>query len=158
LALTGALTGWFAGILATPLSKKEGQRFNELAKVISGFVSGYLLSKVDPLVGALFQIPASGRSMITDPYVAKQALVTLSSFFTALLFVLGGRLYWTNPNDVSVLDGQRGAAGKSLSTAPYAWAHNDQFPSWDSPRICRVDSYLASRFGCGLVARRQNWP
>jgi hypothetical protein len=118
LALTGALTGWFAGILATPLSKKEGQRFNELAKVISGFVSGYLLSKVDPLVGSLFQLPASGRPMITDPYVAKQALVTLSSFFTALLFVVGGRLYWTNPNDVSVLDGPRGAAGKSLSTAP----------------------------------------
>ena len=33
LALTGGLIGWVVGILATPLSDAEDQRFGELAKV-----------------------------------------------------------------------------------------------------------------------------
>jgi hypothetical protein len=95
LALTGALIGWVVAILATPLSKDEGDRFGELAKIISGFVSGYLLSKVDPLIGALFAAPANGPAVITNPHVAEEVLITLISFFIALLFVFGGRLYWS---------------------------------------------------------------
>ncbi|MEO8547248.1 MAG: hypothetical protein ABI422_02655 [Sphingomicrobium sp.] len=95
LAVFGALLGWVVAILATPLSEGEGQRFGELAKVISGFVTGYLLSKLDPLVGALFSVGNDGRAVIADPNVAERVLITLISSFIALLFVFGGRLYWS---------------------------------------------------------------
>lgn len=98
LALTGALIGWVVGILATPLSDAEGRRFGELAKVISGFVSGYLLSKIDPLIDALLS-PDQGRALIMNVQVGEEVLTTLSSFFIALLFVFGGRMYWSPTDD-----------------------------------------------------------
>jgi hypothetical protein len=103
LALTGALIGWVVGILATPLSDAEGQRFGELAKVISGFVSGYLLSKLDPLVSAFLKPPAPGQPLALNAQTAQEVLLSLISFFIALLFVFGGRMYWSPDKDEAPL-------------------------------------------------------
>src|SRR4051794_5528670 len=83
LALTGGLIGWVVGILATPLSDAEDQRFGELAKVISGFVSGYLLSKLDPLVSAYLKAPTPGQPVAVNAPTGEEMLVTLVSFFIA---------------------------------------------------------------------------
>jgi uncharacterized membrane protein YeaQ/YmgE (transglycosylase-associated protein family) len=91
MALTAALLGWMIGILASPTTKEEKDQFGELAKVVAGFVSGYLLSKIDPLV-AMFLNPEHGQ--ILDPLVAMRLLVTLSSFFVTLVTVFAVRLFW----------------------------------------------------------------
>lgn len=95
LALTGAIAGWVAGVLAAPFSEHEKQQFGGLAKVISGFVTGYLLSKIDPLINALVK-PEGGQAAIMQYQTAEQILVTLSSFGIALLFVFNARLYWSS--------------------------------------------------------------
>lgn len=96
LALTGAIFGWVIGVLAAPLSPDEKHHFGELAKVISGFITGYVLSKLDPAIGALVGVqPGTARPMVMDRIIAEQILVTLSSFGIALLFVFNARLYWS---------------------------------------------------------------
>ncbi|MEG0861003.1 MAG: hypothetical protein RSD81_20770 [Pseudomonas sp.] len=52
IALLGALVGWALGILFAPFSTAEKEQFQGIAKVISAFVAGYLLSKAE----AFFQI------------------------------------------------------------------------------------------------------
>ncbi len=102
LALTAALVGWVVAILATPYSQDEKKRFSEFAKILSGVVTGFLLGKIGPLLDALTAVPANGSGApITHPHVAEQVLITLASFFIALLFVFGGRQYWSpKPNEV----------------------------------------------------------
>ena len=95
LALTAALVGWVVAILATPYSPDEERRFSEFAKILSGIVTGFLLSKIGPLLDALTRVPEGGRAAITQPRVAGEVLITLASFFIALLFVFGGRQYWS---------------------------------------------------------------
>lgn len=95
LALASAIVGWTVGVLATPFSKGEGKHFGDLAKVISGFFTGYLLSKIDPLVDRLFAAQPGGRGAMMDPQSAEQLLVALASFGIALLFVFNARLYWS---------------------------------------------------------------
>jgi hypothetical protein len=96
LALVGAIFGWITGVLAVPYSSTEKQHFGELAKVISGFVTGYLLSKVDPLINASFAVPREGAlpPLMEAPF-AEQVLILLASFGIALLFVFNARLYWS---------------------------------------------------------------
>ena len=62
--------------------------------MIAGFVSGYLLSKIDPLIGALVAVPAHGQATIMQPLVAERVLITLSSFLATLVTVFAVRLYW----------------------------------------------------------------
>ena len=95
LALTAALIGWVVAILATPYSDDERKSFSEFAKILSGIVTGFLLSKIGPLLDALTKVPEGGHAAITQPHVAEEVLVTLASFFIALLFVFGGRQYWS---------------------------------------------------------------
>lgn len=47
IALLGALVGWALGILFAPFSAAEKEQFQGIAKVISAFVAGYLLSKAE---------------------------------------------------------------------------------------------------------------
>jgi hypothetical protein len=48
--LLGASLGWVIGILFSPYDPKEQSAFGELAKLIYGFLSGYVLSKFDPVL------------------------------------------------------------------------------------------------------------
>src|SRR4051794_34424531 len=50
--MIGSITGWLLGILISPYGEDEKTQFSNYAKVVSAFISGYLLSKVDPIIGA----------------------------------------------------------------------------------------------------------
>ena len=94
LALLGGISGFILGIVAAPLTKKEAARFSEVGKVVSTFLSGYILSKLDPIITALVT-PRNGLpAPITAPPAAEQVMVTLAGAGLAFLFVLGARLYW----------------------------------------------------------------
>lgn len=99
LALLGGCLGWLTGILVVPLTKTEVSTFSVYAKVISGFVSGYALSKVDPLITHLLAIdPDSGVAPITQPYNAELGLTFLCSYLIALLVIFCARAYLSVPD------------------------------------------------------------
>jgi hypothetical protein len=95
LALTGAVLGWLLGVLVAPLNDREAKDFNVFIKVISGFITGYLLSKVDPLLAYLLAInPDTHAPVLAEKEVAERVLITLSSFGISLLTVFSIRAYW----------------------------------------------------------------
>lgn len=55
LCVLGALAGWIIGLLYSPFSEKEAEHFAFLGKTIAAFVSGYVVSKLDSLIGRLVE-------------------------------------------------------------------------------------------------------
>jgi MFS family permease len=53
LAVLGAVVGWALGMFFSPFDAADVQRFNFLGTAIATFISGYVLSKIDPLIAAL---------------------------------------------------------------------------------------------------------
>jgi hypothetical protein len=49
----GLALGWLLGILVSPYSTKEEQKFSEYAKVFGVFASGYLVAKTDQVIATL---------------------------------------------------------------------------------------------------------
>ena len=49
LVLVGGLLGWAAGILITPATQNEVEKFAEYGKALATFVTGYLVAKLDKL-------------------------------------------------------------------------------------------------------------
>jgi hypothetical protein len=45
--IIGALAGWVCAIVVTPYSVSEASKFGSVAKAVSAFLSGYVLSKLD---------------------------------------------------------------------------------------------------------------
>lgn len=85
--LSGAAIGWVAGILVSPYDPKEQSAFGDYAKVIYGFLSGYALSKLDPIISDA--IKTAGEKQIV---ICSFALV---SFLTAAALTYITRRYWT---------------------------------------------------------------
>jgi lysylphosphatidylglycerol synthetase-like protein (DUF2156 family) len=94
VALVCAIAGWIVGLLAAPTSLEEERHFSQLATAVSGFITGYVLSKVDPTIQYLFEVQEQGLARVTQPPYSQQVLVGLASFGIALLFVFNARLYW----------------------------------------------------------------
>jgi hypothetical protein len=143
LALVGAIFGWVAGMLAAPKSENEKQHFGELAKVISGFVTGYLLSKLDPVIAALLTIPKGARyAPIMEAAATEQVLITLASFGIALLFVFSGRLYWSSEGEE-----EEEAARKKREAAIDAWIGRQPEPNLSRSEAIRrlIEKGLAAQ-------------
>ena len=94
-AFVAAALGWLVGILIAPLSKNEEDRFGVIAKVISGFVTGYMVSKIDPLITELLKIDETGHAIVTQDLVAIRLLLAACSFLVAVLLVFNARAYWS---------------------------------------------------------------
>src|SRR4029077_494448 len=52
IVLLAIALGMLCGIMVTPISKEEGQIFETYTKYIFTFISGYLFSKIDPIITA----------------------------------------------------------------------------------------------------------
>lgn len=50
VGLGGVASGWLLGFLASPYERQEGQRFAKYASLISLFLSGYAIAKIDPVL------------------------------------------------------------------------------------------------------------
>jgi ABC-type Fe3+-siderophore transport system permease subunit len=104
LALLGGALGWLSAILISPLTKAEEKQFTSLAQILSGVLTGYILSKADPLITALLTIDkATGLAPIAVEKTALRALIALCSYVVALLLVFCARAYWSVRTDDSVL-------------------------------------------------------
>ncbi len=50
IGITGVVLGWLVGLLVSPYEGNEVDRFAALATAATSFVSGYLVSKIDPAI------------------------------------------------------------------------------------------------------------
>jgi hypothetical protein len=86
----GLAAGWAAGILLAPY-QSEQDRFREYVKVVSAFLTGYGVSKLDHLFSLWFD-PASGPIILSEAF-AVRALVCVTSFFLATVTTYVTRKY-----------------------------------------------------------------
>lgn len=89
VGVTGVVLGWVAGFLASPIGKPEGERFTSISGAIATFASGYLVSKLDPVVTALLVVP--GR--LATQAVAINVMVFISCFASGALIMYIVRQY-----------------------------------------------------------------
>ncbi|MFH2045488.1 MAG: hypothetical protein ABIK92_10125 [Pseudomonadota bacterium] len=55
ILIAACALGWVLGMVLSPDSKTEAKNFSTVGKGVSLFVSGYLVSKIDGLVTAVFE-------------------------------------------------------------------------------------------------------
>lgn len=79
VALLGALCGWIIGIAFAPFSAAEKEQFAAISSVVSAFLSGYVVSKVDRFIeGVLFPVNAASRESWTRVGIFTAALLLAS--------------------------------------------------------------------------------
>jgi hypothetical protein len=88
----GLTAGWAAGLLLAPY-ESEQERFREYAKLVSVFLTGYLVSKIDRLVELWFD-PDHGP-MLLRPLVAHRLLLCITSFLLAAVWTYVARKYFS---------------------------------------------------------------
>jgi hypothetical protein len=86
--MVGSVTGWLLGILISPYGEDEKTLFSNYAKVVSAFFSGYLLSKVDPIIGAIFD-----KNLVLQPVAGFRFGVFIGSLILFLIFTFATRQY-----------------------------------------------------------------
>ena len=89
-AAFGLAAGWLAGILFAPY-QSEQDRFREYVKLVSAFLTGYVVSKVDRLFELWFD-PAHGP-LLLDSIIAYRILICLTSFLLAAVSTYVARKY-----------------------------------------------------------------
>jgi len=88
----GLTAGWAAGLLLAPY-ESEQERFREYAKLISVFMTGYLVSKVDRLIELWFD-PEHGPILLR-PMFAHRMLLCITSFLLAAVWTYVARKYFS---------------------------------------------------------------
>jgi hypothetical protein len=89
--ILGAAIGWVAGILASPYNASEKGSFAELSKLIYGFLTGYVISKLDPIISNVLAVPKEGEF---QSHAMVFAAFVLSSFMIAVALTYISRSYW----------------------------------------------------------------
>ncbi|HUP60650.1 MAG TPA: hypothetical protein VNA69_09555 [Thermoanaerobaculia bacterium] len=90
VGLGGMAVGNILGFLASPYNRGEKTAFSEYAKAIATFVTGFLLSKLDTLLGML----ADPATLEKNPIYGARALVFAVAAVTALISTYVFRMYW----------------------------------------------------------------
>jgi hypothetical protein len=89
VGIFGGAGGWIVGILASPYNSTEGSKFSELAKLVYGFLTGYVISKIDPVVNRFLDV-SPGKPTKHLVY----CLFAIACFMIAVTFTYIGRSYW----------------------------------------------------------------
>ena len=89
-ALLGFGSGMVVGVLVSPEKPGEHEEFTQYAKIGSGFLTGYVVSKVDRLFEAAVATPQS----LLSPVFQTRLLSGLSCFCLALVVTFMGRRSW----------------------------------------------------------------
>jgi hypothetical protein len=89
--MLGAGVGWVIGVLVSPYQEEERQ-FGAYAKVGSGFLTGFAVSKVDRIFDLMVGDPGKPGSLL-DPIVQARLLIAFTCFFLSMMITLMGRRY-----------------------------------------------------------------
>ena len=91
-ALLGAALGRAVGILLAPYEEEE-KRFKALSKGIAGFLTGYVVGKIDPVFQLLVE-KTGGQPLILNPRLVRTLLMSLACFMVTTIWVFVARIYW----------------------------------------------------------------
>lgn len=88
IVLCGLSSGWLLGILISPYSIKEQNNFSNYTKAFAVFFSGYLIGKLDKVIGELFQ-----PDIFFDITNGFRALLFISSIVVSMITTFIFRQY-----------------------------------------------------------------
>lgn len=88
VVLLGIAFGWLFGILLSPYSEDEKNKFSEYAKAFGVFASGYLVGKTDKVVEELFK-----PDFILDSVHGFRVMAFVSAFLISLITTFVFRRY-----------------------------------------------------------------
>ena len=91
LVVTYCSIGWAAGMMLSPDSTIEEKKFSSVWKGVSLFISGYLVSKLDPLIGALLTPEAIAN--LAEPLVAYRVLAGIGAVILTAILTYVVRVY-----------------------------------------------------------------
>jgi hypothetical protein len=83
--------GWSAGMMLSPDSRLEEKKFTGLWKGVSLFASGYLVSKIDPLVDAMLK--ADTIKHVAEPLIAYRVLAAVATIVLTAIVTYVVRVY-----------------------------------------------------------------
>ncbi len=89
----GAALGWVIGIGLSPYEAKERKSFSGIGKLIAGFLGGYGLSKLDPVLNR-FGTAGHGLTDATVKDALALGTLALSSTLVAAVLTYVTRQYW----------------------------------------------------------------
>jgi len=87
ICIFGSIVGWSAGMLVSP-NPSEKDKFSEFRKAISAFISGFVLAKLDLLLGG-----AGGNSLSNSTLLLGRILLFGTTFLLCLQFTYVPRSY-----------------------------------------------------------------
>lgn len=91
LVIAFSAVGWAVGMIISPDSAMEEKKFSGIWKGISLFLSGYLVSKIDPLVETLLKPETVGH--LSNPLVAYRLLAAVAAVIFAAILTYAVRAY-----------------------------------------------------------------
>jgi len=88
--VVGGVLGWVAGILASPFSTEKDE-FTSISKLVYGFVSGWLVNKIDALFASSDAAKGSLNELtwIFIGYIAASFLIAVAMTYIARSYWLG---------------------------------------------------------------------
>jgi len=90
----GLCVGFATGILIAPYEGEEGT-FREYAKVASGFLTGFLVSKVDQVFNRVMD--EKRGPLILNEFFVRRLMVGVCGFFIAMIGAFLARRYFNEP-------------------------------------------------------------
>jgi hypothetical protein len=87
--MCGIALGWLLAFFASPRDEEEQATFSVYAKILSAFVSGYLLSKIEPLITAVLN-----ADLLKSQIPATRLLIFVTSMALAVMNGYSYRLYY----------------------------------------------------------------
>lgn len=91
ICLLGVVIGWGVGFITSPSSDNESERFSGMTKTVSAFLSGYILSKLDPVIESLLE----SNQIFQELFWVRMAFF-LIAFFSTMIIVFINRMYLLN--------------------------------------------------------------
>ena len=89
IVMIGVILGWPVGVYFSPINKEDEKRLSVIGKSAAAFVSGYLLSKIEPIIQA--QVEVAKSDITSMPWL--QLGLFLSAFLLSSVLVFEGRSY-----------------------------------------------------------------
>jgi hypothetical protein len=93
-SVLGLCVGFATGILSAPYGGEE-RRFKEYSRIASGFLTGFLVSKVDQVFNLAME-EKRGPLILNEVFV-RRLMIGVCSFFFAMIGVFLARRYFNQP-------------------------------------------------------------
>jgi hypothetical protein len=95
VGLAGMAVGHILGFFASPYNQGEKTAFSEYGKAVAAFMTGFLLSKLDKLLG----IVADPDTLGSHPIYGARALIFIIAMATATITTYVFRTHWEDTQD-----------------------------------------------------------